>query len=148
MTTASDSNQTFRLMPLLGGMLVGVQVGIGAGYGIAAMAGWGLGGAIPALQAGVIWTLSAAFGAIVLLMVSQRRCDRLAFAWLGGSMTRMLMALVFGLFVTLVSGPDLKVFWVCFLTAGLCCLVFETIWAVRVLRGVVPASRAISSGVS
>lgn len=143
------SEPTFRVMPLVAVKATGVKLGIVAGLGVSTLAGWQMGGLLPGLLAGIVWSLSAAFGVLVILLVSQRQSSRLGVAWLAGSTVRLLAALTLGLFSFLVLKPEGKVFWACFLLAGLCCLVFETVWAVRQLNAVRrPVTPAISTGVS
>lgn len=126
--------RTFRVMPFMAVKLTGVKLGIVAGFVVATFAGWEMGGILPGLLATIVWTLSAALVATVLLLVSQRQTSRLGTAVLAGSVVRMLSALTLGLFVFLAFNPEGKIFWACFLLAGLACLVFETIWAVRLLN--------------
>ncbi len=127
--------------------LTGVKLGILSGVGVASLAGWGLGGVLPGLQAGIVWTLGTIFGVLTVLLVSGRQASRLGMAVLAGSGVRMLSALTMGLFSYLAFKPEGRTFWACFLLAGLCCLICETVWAVRTLRDA-QTENAISTGVS
>lgn len=133
------ADQTFRVWPMLAAVISGVVAGTLAGLGVSSMAGWtaadGTGGVVPGVQAGLVWTLATAMGVLVLLLLSGRQSSRLGVAVMAGSVVRMLAALTMGLFAFLAFKPEGKTFWACFLLAGLCCLVCETAWAVRQLRG-------------
>jgi hypothetical protein len=134
------ADQTFRVWPMLAAVISGVAAGTAAGMWLASVAGWsssdgGIGGVVPGVQAGLVWVLASAMGVLVLLLLSGRQASRLGVAVMAGSVVRMLAALTMGLFAFLAFKPEGRTFWACFLLAGLCCLVCETAWAVRQLRG-------------
>ena len=84
---------------------------------------------------------TAAFAAPTV--VAQSTINAADTAWMMTSTALVLLmtlpgiALFYGLAISLVFKPELKVFWSAFLVAGLLCLVLETVWAMNMTRRLV-----------
>lgn len=113
-----------------------VCVGVIAGVGVGAAAGWADARslAIAAATAGAVWGFATLVGVQTLILGTGLASDRLGFGVLASSMARMLTALLVGVVVYFLVKPEGQTFWVCFLAAGLAALIAEAIWGIRTIQ--------------
>lgn len=145
--------QPVTVFPLVGWMLSCVALACVIAAAVGAMAGWTdtVGAVMPGFLAGASFIAGAAPSLLIASSALRGRSRNFGLYVAVGGGLRILLSVFIALAVYLIASPEGRVFWSCFLLAGLSGLAAETVWAMsaaRSLTGAAPRGGGNGDGVS